>query len=129
MNMTGTQAAGLSRLFIAPDVEHDAKVFTTKPLSLIAEQLGDQPMSDLPDVPCMIVNMQAKVKRLDRLNELSALVDFIGEASLIECKLIICELIDRVSTLVGSASELEDAACALTKDIESDERLEKSCQG
>jgi hypothetical protein len=81
---------------------------------------GQTLRNHIPDVPTMIVDSQAKTKRLSRLNELSELTDFIGSASLVECKLIINELADRVSTLTGSAAELEDASCALTKEIESE---------
>jgi hypothetical protein len=74
----------------------------------------------IPDVPRMIIDAQVKSKQLARLTELSALSDFIGDASLLECKLIINELTDRVSTLTGCADKLEDAACALTKEIEAE---------
>lgn len=55
---------------------------------------------------------------LERLGELAKLSDFIQAADVFECKLIINELIDRVSTLTGCAKELEDASCALTSEIE-----------
>lgn len=68
----------------------------------------------------MIADARHKAKRLSRLEDLSALSDFIGDASLIECKLIINELIERVSTFPECADKLEDAACSLTKAIESE---------
>lgn len=55
-----------------------------------------------------------------RLNTIMAIADFIDTASLLECKHIINELVDRVSTLTGCATELEDASCALTKEIENE---------
>jgi len=73
---------------------------------------------EFPLVPQMIIDAQIKAKRLSRLEELSGLSEIIKTANLIECKLIICELIDRVSDLTGCAHELEDAAHALTKEIE-----------
>ena len=54
-----------------------------------------------------------------RLSELVEIANFIGTANLMECKLIINELIERVSSVVGVASELEDASCMLSKEIES----------
>lgn len=74
----------------------------------------------LPDVPQMIVDAQDKAKRMSRLDELVGIAEFIGGASLLECKHIINELADRVSTLTGCATELEDASCALTKQIETE---------
>lgn len=122
MNMTETQAAGLHKMFNAPPpaIENDAKVFAAKPLRLIAEQLGEQPLRALPDVPRMIVEAQHKAGRIARLDELVGIAEFIGDASPLECKHIINMLADRVSTLTGCATELEDAACALTREIESD---------
>lgn len=55
-----------------------------------------------------------------RLNTLVEIADFIGNATLLECKHIINELIDRTSTITGCATELENAACALSRSIEID---------
>lgn len=64
------------------------------------------------------------VPAFPRLDTLVEIANFIGNASLLECKHIINELIDRVSTLTGCAGELEDAACALTREIEAESRAE-----
>lgn len=56
----------------------------------------------------------------DRMDELVDIANFIGNASLLECKHIINELIDRTSTITGCATELENAACALSRSIEID---------
>ena len=69
---------------------------------------------------------QRKAKRLSRLDDLVECAKFIEGASLVECKHIINELIERVSELTGSATELEEAACALTKAIEYEEN---DCDG
>lgn len=55
--------------------------------------------------------------RIERLEVLSEFGSFISQASLLECRLIINELIDRVSTLTGCASELEDASDALGREM------------
>lgn len=55
-----------------------------------------------------------------RLDALVEIADFIGNASLLECKHLINELIDRTSTITGCATELENAACALTRSIDID---------
>lgn len=73
---------------------------------------------DIPDVPQMTVDGQRKAKRLSRLDDLVECAKFIEGASLVECKHIVNELIERVSELTGSASKLEDAAFALTDAIE-----------
>lgn len=83
--------------------------------------MGDALSShDLPDVPQMIVEAQHKAARLSRLDELVGIAEFIGTASLLECKHIINELIDRTSTITGCATDLENASCALTRSIEID---------
>lgn len=61
-----------------------------------------------------------------RLDSLVKIAEFIGKADLLECTHIINELIERVSELTGSASELEDASCALTKAIKDEEN---DCDG
>ena len=75
-------------------------------------------MMGLPNVPQMILHAKAKAARATRLDGLVDVADFIQVASLRECKHIICALIDRVSELTGSASELEDASVALTDAID-----------
>jgi len=60
----------------------------------------------------------AAVKAAKAVNYVGAgTVEFIADASLQECKLIIADLIDRVATLTGCAPELEDAACAINRAI------------
>ena len=61
-----------------------------------------------------------KAQRLGRLDGLVSVAEFIGNASPLECKHIINELIDRTSTITGCATELENAACSLTRSIEID---------
>lgn len=125
MNMIGTQAAGLNKLFEGlthPPVAHDAEMLRNQhiidTLRVIRPHMTK--LGDLPDVPQMIVDGQYKAKRLSRLDELVSIADFIGNASLLECKHIINELIDRTSTITGCATELENAACALSRSIEID---------
>lgn len=78
----------------------------------------------LPDVPKMMDDGERKAKRMSRADDLVSVAEFIGSAGPVECKLIINELVDRVSTLVGCATELEDASCALTREIESENKHE-----
>jgi len=54
------------------------------------------------------------------LDDLVDVARFIEGASLLECKHIINELIDRTSTITGCATELENAACSLSRSIEID---------
>ena len=108
MNMIGTQAAGLQKFFdglTPPPVEHDREVMLHH---------------DPPDVPRMIIDAKTKANRLSRLDELVGIAHFIGSANLLECKHIINELIDRTSTITGCATELENAACSLSRSIEID---------
>lgn len=80
---------------------------------------------DTPDVQTQNVQqMIAEGTRLGRMNELVSIAEFIGTASLLECKHIINELIDRTSTITGCATELENAACSLTRSIEIDGGVE-----
>ena len=97
---------------IAPPASNDAAI---RPLM---NKLGDMP--DMPDVPQMIVEGQRRAQRPGRLDELVGIADFIGNANLLECKHIITELIERVSTLTGCAVEMEDAGCVLTREIEAE---------
>ena len=55
-----------------------------------------------------------KARRYAKLNAGA----FIKDADLRECLWIINELIERVSSLVGDAAELEDAACVIIKEME-----------
>ena len=71
----------------------------------------------LPDMLAMMESARAKADRMSRLDDLVDVARFIEGASLVECKHIINSLVDRVSSLVGSASELEDASDALMKKI------------
>lgn len=107
MTYQHTQAAGLEQL-IPPPVEHDREVF-----------LASHPISEFPDVPKMIIEAKVKAKRFHREDELCRIGIIIKNASLLDCKYIIGELVDRVSTLVGSASKLEDAHYELVQEIKS----------
>lgn len=55
-----------------------------------------------------------------RMGAMEKVAAFIGNANLLECKHIITELIERVSTLTGCAVEMEDAGCVLTREIEAE---------
>ena len=46
--------------------------------------------------------------------------EFVSTADANECLWLIRELIERVSTITGCASDLEDAACVLERHIESE---------
>lgn len=96
-----TQAAGLEQL-IPPPVEHDREVF-----------FASHPIAELPDVPRMIAEAQAKIKLLSRLDELVYVANIISGATPTERKHIISMLIDRGSEVDGSACELEDACCSI----------------
>ncbi len=48
---------------------------------------------------------------------ISDVADYIFNADIVQCKAVIDLLIERVSTLVGCATELEDAACSLANEI------------
>lgn len=77
-------------------------------------------MNELPnllDIQKIMSVAQEKARRLERANDLEEVSMFIADSSLQECKLIIDDLIDRVSTLVGSATELEDAAASINRCI------------
>ena len=67
-----------------------------------------------------IDRLHSKAVRESRLPEVVEIANFIGIASLMECKLIINELIERVSSLTGIACELENASCMLSKEIAGD---------
>lgn len=71
----------------------------------------------MEDVQKIMDDARTNVRRLQRADELEEVAVFIAAASLQECKLIIDDLIDRVSTLVGLAPELEDAAASLNRSI------------
>jgi hypothetical protein len=63
----------------------------------------------------------AESNRIARKGEMFCVGAFIKNADLQECLWVINELIERVSTLTGCASELEDAACVLIKEMENQE--------
>lgn len=92
-------------------IEHQIKTVNT---------ICDALFGKVPDVPAMIVEAQHKAKLVSRMDDLVEIADFIGTASLLECKHIINELIDRTSTITGCATELENASCALTLAIEAE---------
>ena len=77
-------------------------------------------MSELPsvkDIQNIMTAAQEKCHRLQRADEFDEVSTFIADASLQECKLIADALIDRVATLTGCALELEEASCALDREI------------
>ena len=88
-------------------------------LAIIAKHLQEMRplMESLAGSKTTIDEAHSKAIRESRLPEIVGIANFIGTASLMECKLIINELIDRVSSLVGVASELEDASCMLSREI------------
>lgn len=91
-------------------------------MNLFEQQaLTMQNAREFPNVPQIMSAARDKAKKLARADSLDEVTRFINEASLQECKLIIDDLIDRVSTLVGVAPELEDAACAINREIMADE--------
>jgi len=63
----------------------------------------------------------AEENRKARRDDMFCAGAFIKDADLQECLWVINELIERVSTLTGCASELEDAACVLIKEMENQE--------
>lgn len=122
MNITETQAAGLSKMFpLSPTIERDAKVFATKTLSLIAEQLGDQPLPDLRVIQGMLNQAHCKAIAQSREEDVTDALAVVAGASLIECKRFVDALVERVSSLVGVAIELEDAAFVLENEIAAEE--------
>ena len=58
--------------------------------------------------------------RRAHMNERYKAGDFVKTADAHDCLWLINELVDRVSTLTGCASELEDAACVLIRHIENE---------
>ena len=54
------------------------------------------------------------------------LIAYIQSASLDQCKAIVDALVDRVSDLVGCATELEDAACMIQKELDADTERENA---
>lgn len=82
-------------------------------------------MNDLPnltDIQKIMSEAHKIARRMRRGDELTEVSEFIAEASLHECKLIIDDLIDRVATLTGGAPELEDAAASINRQILDNER-------
>lgn len=88
-----------------PPVEHDAEVLKMDNVLRAFAPLAGTQAAGL-----------AKIRR--RQHELCATHDFIESSDLRECKSVLDSLIDRVSTLTGSASELEDAASAIADQME-----------
>ena len=58
--------------------------------------------------------------RRAHMNERYKAGDFVKTADAHDCLWLINELVGRVSTLTGCASELEDAACVLIRYIENE---------
>lgn len=71
----------------------------------------------MEDIQKIMTVAHANARRLQRADELEEISEFIVGASLQECKLIVDDLIDRVSTIVGLAPELEDAAVSINRSI------------
>lgn len=64
--------------------------------------------------------MQPEMKRLGDAISPVLMVDvvaYIHQANLVQCKTIVDALVDRVSDLVGCATELEDASCQLANEL------------
>ena len=59
-------------------------------------------------------------RRKHRMDERYKAGEFVSNADASECLWLINELAERVSTLTGCASELEDAACVLIRHIENE---------
>ena len=79
-----------------------------------------QIIEDIKQAQIDLAIANVKAKRKARTDSLYECGGFIKDANLHECKWIINELIDRVSSLVGCATELEDAACVIQKEIDND---------
>jgi hypothetical protein len=56
-----------------------------------------------------------------RMDERYKAGDFVKDADASECLWLINELVERVSSITGCATELEDAACVLERHIKSEE--------
>ena len=71
----------------------------------------------MEDIHAIMSAAHEKARHFSRSETQDEIAEFIADASLQECKLIIADLIDRVATLTGCAPELEDAACAINRAI------------
>lgn len=77
-------------------------------------------MNELPnltEIQKIMAAAHKNARRLQRADDLDEISKFIAEASLQECKLMQDDLTDRVATLVGCATELEDAAAFINRCI------------
>lgn len=82
--------------------------------------------SDMVGLKEIADELRAMREQFQRMDEgADTVLTYIQYADLQSCKAIVDELVERVSTLVGCASELEDASCALQFEIE---RIENPCQ-
>lgn len=105
-NLIETQAASLNKLYAS---------MNETPMLDLADALDQH---GIPNIPAMIASARHKAKRISRLDDLADITDKIGNASLLECSLIIAMLVDRVSDITGCATELEDAEVSLRRYVE-----------
>jgi hypothetical protein len=88
--------------------------------------------NDIAQLETIATQLRAIRPEMQRLGEaikpvsLTDVMDYINHADVKQCHHIILLLVERVSDLVGCASELEDAACSLADEIESENEL---CEG
>lgn len=96
----------------APAKEYDRDVERLK-------RIADGLKAMRPDMEALAGTQAAGLSKIrQRQYERCATHDFIESASLHECKSVLDSMIDRVVTLTGSASELEDAASAIADALE-----------
>ena len=70
--------------------------------------------------------MQLDMQQMARCATKTAIINHINCASLDQCKTIVDALVDRVIDLVGCATELEDAACMIQKELDADTERENA---
>lgn len=78
-------------------------------------------MNGLAEIGKLLQDMRPDMKRMAdavTTTQLRDVTRYISTADLRSCKQIVDALIERVSDLLGSARELEDAACAIQDEIE-----------
>ena len=88
-------------------------------------------MNDHAQLEVIAANLKAMRPEMQRLGDaikpasLTDVMDYISQADVKQCHHVILLLVERVSDLVGCATELEDAACSLADEIECEERDSK----
>lgn len=78
----------------------------------LARMFAQNPLLDFPEIHS---------RPLPSLDDVAR---FVGRADLSDCKAIVDLLVERVSTLQGDASSLEDAACHLAAEIEAQDVID-----